>query len=248
MDERKKIQVKNTARNVATATFLPVCAAVFTALAPITGTVAFRSYIKDKKEYDIHVSNKEDVLEALKIYGRALTIVPIKIMEEVIKKGKEELKRYDNEVARAAKELEEKKRNLAEAKAWQEKIDQANTPEELAKSGVQDLLDIIRTTPSMGMEYIPDIQVDNKVVRMGFLGGNRKDCSSYYVTIGDGIKFAPHTVWVDGKKVLDIPKLQQQAVEKCYFQRYNELLDQQKDQEVQDAIKLMRQRANITQK
>lgn len=247
MDERKKIQVKNTARNIATATFMPVCAAVFVALAPITGTVAFRSYIKDKKEYDIHVSNKEDVLEALKIYGRALTTLPIKIMEDVIKKGKEELKRYDNEVARAAKELEEKKRNLAEAKAWQEKIDQANTPEALAKSGVQDLLDIIRTTPSMGIEYIPDIQVENKVATKGFLGG-KKGYNYHYVTIGDGIKFAPSTVWVDGKKVLDIPKLQQQTVERAYYKRYGELLDQQKDQEVQDAIKLMKLRANITQK
>lgn len=248
MDERKKIQVKNTARNIATATFMPVCAAVFAALAPITGTAAFRSYIKDKKEYDIHVSNKEDVLEALKIYGRALTTLPIKIMEDVIKKGKEELERYDYEVARAAKELEEKKRNQAEAKAWQEKIDQANTPEELAKSGVQYLLDIIRTTPSMGMEYIPDIQVDNKVVPRGFLDGSRKGYSSYYVTIGDGIKFAPHTVWVDGKKVLDIPKLQQQTVERAYYKRYEELLDQQKDQEVQDAIKLMRLRVNVSEK
>lgn len=247
MDERKKIQVKNTARNIATATFMPVCAAVFTALAPITGTVAFRSYIKDKKDYDIHVSNKKDVLEALKIYGRALTIVPIKIMEEVIGKGKEELRLYDLHVERAAKELEEKKRNQAEAKAWQEKIDQANTPEALAKSGVQDLLDIIRTTPSMGIEYIPDSQVENKVATKGFLGG-KKGYNYHYVTIGDGIKFAPSTVWVDGKKVLDIPKLQQQTVEQAYYKRYSELLDQQKDQEVQDAIKLMRLRANVSEK
>lgn len=253
MDERKKIQVKNTARNVATATFLPVCAAVFTALAPITGTVAFIQYIKEKKEYNTHVSNKKDILRALEIYGRALTIVPIEIMKNVVENGEKKLKQYDNKIATAAAELERKKRveeqkqrNQAQEKARQESIAQANTPDALAKSGVQDLLNIIRTAPSMGMEFIPDNQVKYMVARDPFF--DKKDHNYYYVTIGDGIKFSRSTVWVDDKAVLKIPVLQQQTVEECYSQRYNELLDQQKGQETQDAIKLMRLRANVSEK
>lgn len=258
MDKRKKIQFKNAAINVATATFMPVCAAVFTALAPITGTVYIVKYIKEKKENDVHVSNKEDVVRALQIYGAALvqpTLGAIGMMKEVIENGEKELVKYDDNVNYVAKELERKNKEEAQKqqqqaaeKARKEKIVQANTPDALAKSGVQDLLNIIRTAPSMGMEYIPDVQVQNKVIKHPFDNYGRKDNRYYFATIGDGIKFTPNAVWVDGKKVLDIPELQQQTVYQCYFQRYNELLDQQKDQEVQDAIKLMRLRANVSEK
>lgn len=274
MDERKKIQVKNTATHVAKGTFLPVCAAVFTALAPITGTVDVLRYIKEKKEKGIHVSNKEDVLRALQIYSQALmepTRSVIAEMKNDAEKGKKELKQYDDKMVAAAQELErkiaaEKQRQQA---AEKQKIALANTPEALAESGVQYLLDIIETTPNIYIKLLGDTDKFVDGVEPFVLKDKQKDelvvingidqCSHYYIKIGDGIKIGASGALVDDKKVLDFPELQQATVENCVIQRINgysarvkriikEREQQKKDQEVQDAIKLMRLRANVSEK
>ena len=276
MDERKKIQVKNTARNIATATFMPVCAAVFAALAPITGTVDVMRYIKEKKEKGIHVSNKEDVLRALQIYSQALmepTRSVIAEMKNDAEKGKKELKQYDDKMVAAAQELERKiaAEKQQQQAAEKQKIALANTPEALMESGVQYLLDIIETTPNTNM-YLRSLRDTDKFadgVEPFVLKDELKDelavisgidqCSHYYIRIGDGIIIGASGVLVDGKKVLDIPELQQATVENCVIQRTKEFgarvkriikeqEQQKKDQEVQDAIKLMRLRANVSEK
>lgn len=253
MDKRTKIQVKNAAIHVAKGTFLPVCAAVFTALAPITGTVRFVKYIKEKKDADIHVSNKEDVVRALQIYGQALaqpTLGVLKEMNNDVKESKKELRKYDDSVIAAAQAMKMKKAKDAQVQQQQARIAQANTPNALAKSGVQDLLNIIRTAPSISVENVAN-SVEEAKAKDAFVllgSGYSNGAALGYLTIGDGIRLSKSAVWVDGKKILDIPELQRETVEKCYYQRVQELQEQQKEQEVQDAIKLMRLRANVSQK
>lgn len=134
---------------------------------------------------------------------------------------------------------------------------QVNTTEALTKGGVQALLDIIRTAPNMNREILPHVKKLNMMMQpeewddpdaFQFLDRDGGTMRYYHVTIGDGIKFGPSAVWVDGKKVLDIPKLQQQTVVNCYYQRRQELQNPQKEQEVQDTIKLMQLRANVSEK
>lgn len=136
-------------------------------------------------------------------------------------------------------------------------VAQVNTTEALTKGGVQALLDIIRTAPNMNREILPHVKKINVTMQpqewddpdaFQFIDRDGETVRYYHVTIGDGIKFGPSAVWVDGKKVLDIPKLQQRTVENCYFQRKQELQNPQKEQEVQDTIKLMQLRANVSEK
>ena len=231
MDERKKIQVKNTATHVAKGTFLPVCAAVFTALAPVVGTVNVVKYIKEKKEKDIHVSNKEDVLRALQIYSQALmqpTRSVIAEMKNDAEKGKKELKQYDDKMVAAAQELE-RKIAAEERKQRQQAAEQeANTPEALAKSGVQDLLDIIKTAPGLGYCPVPKDLVVPTIKYFVFtedmVGEDHIEevGQHYYVVIGGGrhaISVYKSAVFLGREEVLDIPELQQATVEKCYQQR-----------------------------
>lgn len=226
MDERTKIKFKNAAVLATKGTFLPICAAVFTALAPISGTVEFLKYRESKKSRNIHVSNTEDIVRALQIYGRALQMPTIAVkeeMEEEINASKRKLRQYDNKIA------------------YEEKYREANTPDGLAKTGVQALLDIIKTAPSVQEERVPEVLYGPKRTFDDSFG-------SYYITIGDGIKIGQNAVLVDGKAVLRIPDEQIDTVKMCCRQRTEELLAQEKDKKTQDAIKLIKMRAEANGK